>query len=141
MARHDRIDETLARPAPPSGRLVSAILSFADLQEELGANRTRLRLSARRAAEPEVRAALGPDAVRAEAVVVIYDEREEQILDVAVDPLAQVLPAPRPTEPCPVAAYLEQRRRARGQPRFTNLRPVAQPGRVRLGFFEGATAP
>lgn len=70
---------------PPSGRLVNEVLRLADVQEDLGGGRTRLRISAKRLRQRDVRAALGPDARRAAVVSVIFDEQEEQIVQVATD--------------------------------------------------------
>ncbi len=80
-----------AAPLAPTGRLIDAVLQFADLHEDLGDGRMRLRLSRKRAREPEVRAALGADARRAAEVAVVYDEREAEVVDVAG--------SPRTTEP------------------------------------------
>lgn len=70
---------------PPSGRLVNEVLRLADIQEDLGGGRTRMRLSPSRLRQREVRAALGPDARRAACVSVIFDEQEEQIVTVSTD--------------------------------------------------------
>lgn len=72
--------------AAPSGRMIDAVLRFADVQEEVEGGRTRLRLSRRRLREPEVRAALGGDARRAGALSVVFDDREAEIVEVADDP-------------------------------------------------------
>ncbi len=78
-----RTPETIGAP---SGRMIDAVLRFADVHEEMGESRTRLRLSRERLRQPEVRAALGGDARRAGAISVIFDEREAEIVEVANDP-------------------------------------------------------
>jgi hypothetical protein len=71
--------------ALPTGRLISEVLRLADVHEDLGGGRTRLRLSPRRLKQPEVRAVLGPDAGLAATLSVIFDEREAQIVQVSND--------------------------------------------------------
>lgn len=70
---------------PPSGRLVNEVLRLADVHEDLGGGRTRMRLSPARLRQRDVRAALGSEARRAACVSVIFDEREEQIVTVSTD--------------------------------------------------------
>ena len=70
----------------PSGRMIDAVLRFADVQEEIDERRTRLRLSRQRLRQPEVRAALGQDARRAGQLSIIFDEQEAEIVEVANDP-------------------------------------------------------
>ena len=53
-----------ALPAP-SGRMINALLQYADVQEDLGGGRSRMRLSKEGRRRPEVRAALGRDLDRA----------------------------------------------------------------------------
>lgn len=74
-----------ASPAP-SGRMIDAVLRFADVHEEIDGRRTRLRLSRQRLRQPEVRAALGEDARRAAKMSVIFDDQEAEIVEVANDP-------------------------------------------------------
>ena len=71
--------------AAPSGRMINALLEFADVQEDLGGGRTRMRLSRARLVQPEVRAALGDDVERAAHLAVVYDEREAEVVEVAND--------------------------------------------------------
>lgn len=71
------------KAAQPSGRLINELLRWADVQEDLGEGRLRLRLSKRRLRDREVRAALGPDAARAGDVAVVFDEREGEIVQIA----------------------------------------------------------
>ncbi len=73
----------LKKAAAPSGRLINELLRLADVQEDLGGGRVRLRLSKRRLRDREVRAALGPDAGRAADVAVVFDERQGEIVHVA----------------------------------------------------------
>jgi len=71
------------KSAAPSGRLINELLRWADVQEDLGDGRTRLRLSKKRLKDREVRAALGADAARAADVAVVFDDREGEIVQVA----------------------------------------------------------
>jgi len=68
--------------AIPSGRTLNALLQYADVQEELGGGRVRLRLSPARLKQREVKAALGADAARAAELAVVYDEREAEVVEV-----------------------------------------------------------
>ena len=70
----------------PSGRMIDAVLRFADVHEEIDGRRTRLRLSRQRLRQPEVRAALGEDARRAAKMSVIFDDQEAEIVEVPNDP-------------------------------------------------------
>ncbi len=74
-----------ALPAP-SWRMINALLQYADVQEDLGGGRSRMRLSKEGRRRPEVRAALGRDLDRAARMSVIFDEREAEIVEVANDP-------------------------------------------------------
>ncbi len=105
------------KAAAPSGRLINELLRWADVQEDLGEGRLRLRLSKRRLRDREVRAALGADAARAADVAVVFDERQGEIVQVAAY-------APEPIEgddwsweaERAYEAYMAARRRpARGQ--------------------------
>ena len=71
--------------AVASGRLISEVLRLADVQEDLGGGRIRMRLSPARLKQPEVKAALGEDVKRAAELAVVYDEREAEVVDVAAD--------------------------------------------------------
>ena len=71
--------------AVASGRLISEVLRLADVQEDLGGGRIRMRLSKARLKQPEVKAALGEDVKRAAELAVVYDEREAEVVDVAAD--------------------------------------------------------
>ena len=68
-----------------SGRLISEVLRLADVQEDLGGGRIRMRLSQSRLKQPEVKAALGADVKRAAELAVVYDEREAEVVDVTAD--------------------------------------------------------
>lgn len=70
------------RPAPPPAAVVDAVLRFHDVALDQGGQRTLLRLSERRLHEPEVEAALGPDAARASRVAILWNERESEIIRV-----------------------------------------------------------
>ncbi len=85
----------------PSGRLISEVLRLADVQEDLGGGRTRLRLSQRRLKQPEVKAALGCETSLAATLSVIFDEREAQIVQVSND-------LPEPDEEAQLIAEYEQ---------------------------------
>ena len=71
-------------PRPPSGEIISAVLRFADIEEDLGGGRTHYRLSDKRLRQREVRKALGgkEGAARAADVGVVYDERQDEIVRV-----------------------------------------------------------
>ena len=70
-------------PRPPSGEIISAVLRYADIEEDLGGGRILNRLSARRLRQREVRAALGKAGViRAAEVAVVWDAREDQVFRV-----------------------------------------------------------
>jgi hypothetical protein len=90
-SRGKRLEEKTPMPLQsashaPSGRMIDAVLRFADIQEEIDERRTRLRLSRQRLRQPEVKAALGQDARRASKLSVIFDEQEAEIVEVANDP-------------------------------------------------------
>jgi hypothetical protein len=68
--------------APPSGALINAILHYADIQTNVGGGRTLLRLSAERADDPVLRAALGREARRLNDVSILWDDREDEIFRV-----------------------------------------------------------
>jgi hypothetical protein len=71
-----------AAAAIPSGRTLNALLQYADVQEELGGGRVRLRLSPARLKQRAVKAALGADAARAADLAVVYDEHEAEVVEV-----------------------------------------------------------
>src|SRR3712207_2686018 len=71
-----------------SGRLISEVLRLADVQEDLGGGRIRMRLSKARLKQPEVKAALGEDVKRAAELAVVYDEREAEVVDVTAEALS-----------------------------------------------------
>jgi hypothetical protein len=79
------------RPAPPRKPLapqplpaavVDAVLRYHDEEQDQGAGRTLLRLSAERLGETHVRAALGELAARAARVSILWNEREGEIIRV-----------------------------------------------------------
>ena len=63
----------------PSGALISAVLSYADVQVDMGGGKVMLRMSQDRATDPVIRKPLGREAARLGEVSVIWDEREDQI--------------------------------------------------------------
>jgi hypothetical protein len=70
-------------PRPPSGEIISAVLRFADIEEDMGGGRTHYRLSDKRLRQREVRKALGKEGVaRAADVGVVWDERQDEIVRV-----------------------------------------------------------
>jgi hypothetical protein len=71
-----------SRPALPPAAVIDAILRYHDVTVDQGGQRTLLRLSDRRLREPEVIAALGPEAARAARVAVLWNERESEIIRV-----------------------------------------------------------
>jgi hypothetical protein len=76
----------LSRPtAPPSADLVAAILSYADVEEDVGGGRQRRRVSPARLAELEARGLIDVPAERAAQVAVLWDEREGEIIRVLDD--------------------------------------------------------
>ncbi len=70
------------RPPPPPAAVVDAVLRFHDVTVDQGGQRTLLRLSERALREPQVIAALGPDARRAANVAILWNERESEIIRV-----------------------------------------------------------
>lgn len=70
------------RAAPPPAAHVDAVLRFHDVALDQGGERTLLRLSPHRLAEPEVATALGADTVRAARVAILWNERESEIIRV-----------------------------------------------------------
>ena len=78
----------LSSPAPsqpPSGALINVILEYADIQQELGADRYILRLSARRMKDPVIKEILGREAKRLADVSILWDEQEGEIIRVRDD--------------------------------------------------------
>jgi hypothetical protein len=85
--------------APPSGALINAILSYADIEDEAGAGHVILRISARRAKDKVIREMLGREAARLADVSIIWNEEEAQIfrvLDAATPLWADTDPGPEP---------------------------------------------
>ena len=79
--------------SPPTGALIDAVLSWADLRDDLGGGRVLLRLSPARLAEPRLRRELGAEAGRLGDLAVIWDERDDslfRVLDGAPPPLTAV---------------------------------------------------
>ena len=83
-SRRPRKGRPPAGPAPtlvqaPSGALINAVLSYADIQVDMGGGKVMLRLSPERMTDPVIRRPLGREAARLAEVSVIWDEREDQI--------------------------------------------------------------
>ena len=79
--RKGRPPSTPAAPLvqAPSGALVDAVLSYADIQLDMGGGKLMLRLSPERMTDPVIRQPLGREAARLAEISVIWDEREDQI--------------------------------------------------------------
>jgi len=73
---------TFTRRLPPSAMLISVVLEYADLRDDMGGGRLMLRLSPMRLAEPDIRAMLADELERAGDVAVIWDEREDEVFRV-----------------------------------------------------------
>lgn len=83
-SRRPRKGRPPAGPLPalvqaPSGALINAVLSYADIQVDIGGGKVMLRLSPERMTDPVIRRPLGREAARLADVSVIWDEREDQI--------------------------------------------------------------
>jgi hypothetical protein len=81
------------RRAPPSSTVIDAVLEHADLRDAMGGGRVLLRVSPARAADLDLRGALGKDAARLGDIAVIWDEEEGaifRVLDGGPPPLAAV---------------------------------------------------
>jgi hypothetical protein len=125
-SRRPRKGRSPAAPATalvqaPSGGLINAILSYADIQLDMGGGKIMLRMSEERRTDPVIRKALGREAARLADISVIWDEREDQIFRI-IDSAAglgrlALVDAPPIDEPTfaltPAAlAYLEAHRDA-----------------------------
>jgi hypothetical protein len=76
------VRKTAVRFAAPSGDLISAIIQYADLIQDVGSHCSMLRLSERRMADPVITQALGREAPRLAQVAVIWNDEEDQIVRV-----------------------------------------------------------
>jgi hypothetical protein len=74
--------KTAVRFAAPSGDLISAIIQYADVIQDVGGHCSMLRLSERRMADPVIAEALGREAPRLAQVAVIWNDEEDQIVRV-----------------------------------------------------------
>jgi hypothetical protein len=73
--------------APPSGALLNAILSYADICEDIGGGLTLLRISAARMDDPVIAQSLGREAARLADVSILWNDDESEIhtiLDAAI---------------------------------------------------------
>jgi hypothetical protein len=73
--------------APPSGALLNAILSYADISEDIGAGLTVLRVSARRMNDDVITNMLGREAARLADVSILWNDDQSEIhcvLDAAI---------------------------------------------------------
>ncbi len=73
--------------AAPSGALLNAILSYADISEDIGGGLTVLRVSAKRMDDPVITQSLGREAARLADVSILWNDDESEIhavLDAAI---------------------------------------------------------
>jgi hypothetical protein len=73
--------------APPSGALLNAILSYADISDEIGGGLTVLRVSARRMNDRVITDLLGREAARLADVSILWNDDQSEIhcvLDAAI---------------------------------------------------------
>jgi hypothetical protein len=73
--------------APPSGALLNAILSYADISEDIGGGLTLLRVSAKRMDDAVITQSLGREAARLADVSILWNDDESEIhavLDAAI---------------------------------------------------------
>jgi hypothetical protein len=73
--------------APPSGALLNAILSYADISEDIGSGLTILRVSARRMNDAVITDLLGREAARLADVSILWNDDQSEIqcvLDAAI---------------------------------------------------------
>jgi hypothetical protein len=73
--------------APPSGALLNAILSYADISEDIGGGMTLLRVSAKRMDDAVITQSLGREAARLADVSILWNDDESEIhavLDAAI---------------------------------------------------------
>lgn len=76
-----------AQVAPPSGALLNAILSYADISEDIGGGLTVLRVSARRMNDSVITDLLGREAARLADVSILWNDTQSEIqcvLDAAI---------------------------------------------------------
>jgi hypothetical protein len=81
------IPAVAAQVAPPSGALLNAILSYADISEEIGGGLTILRVSARRMKDTVITEMLGREAARLADVSILWNDDQSEIqcvLDAAI---------------------------------------------------------
>lgn len=81
-AKPAAVTATTFRRLPPSAMLLSVVLEYADLRDDMGGGRVMLRLSPMRLAEPDIQAMLADELERAGDVAVIWDEREDEVFRV-----------------------------------------------------------
>ena len=86
-APKQKIAPTAVPIAPPSGALLNAILSYADISEDIGGGLTLLRVSAKRMDDAVITQSLGREAVRLADVSILWNDDESEIhavLDAAI---------------------------------------------------------
>jgi hypothetical protein len=77
----------MVQVAPPSGALLNAILSYADISEDVGGGLTVLRVSARRMNDTVITEMLGREAARLADVSILWNDNQSEIhcvLDAAI---------------------------------------------------------
>ena len=87
--RNAKVTQQIApvQVAPPSGALLNAILSYADISEEIGGGLTVLRVSARRMKDHVITELLGREAARLADVSILWNDNQSEIqcvLDAAI---------------------------------------------------------
>jgi hypothetical protein len=69
----------LAHIAPPSGALLNAILSYADIADDIGGGLSILRVSADRMNDPVITKLLGREAARLADVSILWNDDQSEI--------------------------------------------------------------
>lgn len=70
---------TSTHVAPPSGALLNAILSYADISEDIGGGLSILRVSADRMNDPVITKLLGREAARLADVSILWNDDQSEI--------------------------------------------------------------
>jgi|GEM_PF-5616283 len=100
--------------APPSGRVVAAVLQFGDLWESRADGTTLIRFSPLRLEQNDMALILGAERDRAQDISLIWDDRDEQLLQVL--DAAPLRPPAAPASGPTGNAYADAR--MRGYPRY-----------------------
>ncbi len=114
------------RVAPLSDTVVAAVQMFGDVRAEREDGTTLIRFSAARLAREDMRLVLGEAVARAAQVSIVWDEQEEQLLDVLdaapLIPRARLTALGRPRHPNP---YAEARMRGTVRDRLADQAAAA----------------